>query len=140
MEPAEASGVWVMVTASRRSVLMVLSSASLIGGGGLHAAPVVGEREGLKSLVPAMFSDLEAARTVGRRYLAGGPAAEAAALRLSERLAAGRPAGVRGLRRLLGRLRQEDARQRSFVRIDGWIMPTTEAQICALAVLLDGPA
>lgn len=124
--------------ASRRAVLAGLSSTAMLALDDAQAGngylPPHGE---FKCLVDSMFTELDAARAVGGRFLASHPLAETNARRLAARLVAGRPGTTVELRRLVSRCRREDARRRSFVDVDGWMMPSAEAEICALTVLLE---
>jgi hypothetical protein len=90
----------------------------------------------LKRLLEATFTDPAGIRKIGRQYLATGPEATADAFELAERLLAQRPADIRDLRQILARFRYDCMRQRSFVLVDGWILPRLEAQVCALTALL----
>ena len=87
-------------------------------------------------LLRAIFGDPDAARAVGRRYLLAHASGEAGALELADYLLAANPVSTADLRRLLARRRDEDARRRAFVIVDGWVLPKAEAQVCALTVLL----
>lgn len=134
-----------MAQASRRRVLFLLSStfgvwttasprsayARGIAGGCVGAA-----RAGLGYLLRATFGNPDSACAVGRRYLEAHARAEAEALELADYLLAAHPMSPADLRSLLARRRDEDARRRAFVLVDGWILPKAEAQVCALTVLL----
>lgn len=128
-----------MIRVSRRRFSLLLSLAAGLGSTALlrrawgrSADP----HERLKRLLEATFSDAAGVRAIGQQYLASGPAATADALDLAERLLAKPPANSTDLRQILGRLRDDDLRRRALVRVDGWILPRLEAQVCALIVLL----
>lgn len=90
------------------------------------------------------FSSPESAAEVGRAYLetlAPDPSPRV----LVERIVAGLPGGYTAVRRgdeaqlrtLLAHELKEDFRDGNIVMVDGWILSTTEARLCALAALVD---
>lgn len=83
-----------------------------------------------------IFSDLEAPRALGRRYLKSYPQ-ESGREQLLETLIDGTaPGDHEALRKRLARRRGQDFRNGNIVIVDGWILARTEAQVCALTTLL----
>lgn len=120
--------------ATLRFALLTLLGASALPLAARAASPGL-ERARLGRLVRALFRDLDAARAVGRRYLAEDPAARAETTALFERLLAARPADPDALRQCLARFTGEAAGPRAVVLVDGWVLPKGEAQACALTTL-----
>ncbi len=84
----------------------------------------------------AAFTDLDAPREVGRRYLRADPleaSPERVQAFLDEFSDLGSP---EALRQDLARLRDRDFRVQDIVFIDGWVLARSEARLCALTVLL----
>jgi hypothetical protein len=131
-----------MFAASRRQFLRRASALFLAGsaGGWVLRWPgsgpgEVGDDLGSMRLLGDLFRDLEKARSLGRRYLASHPEAEAGARRLAELLLRVGPSGRAELARLLERRRQRDFERDRVVVLRGWVVAETEAQMCALTVL-----
>lgn len=126
-----------MVGASRRTFLAAGILALLLPGAlRLRRAAGVGSPDEPGGSGPVeIFRDPEAARSIGRRYLAAYPHEAANVRRLAAELEAERPRGPEGLRRALADRRQRDFRDGSVVVVAGWVLARTEARACALTVV-----
>jgi hypothetical protein len=120
------------MTITRRGILARLGMA---GGllGGLLLPRVAGARPAGHL---AALHDLDAARRIGRAYLADHPGeADAAVLTTWLDQALGKPASVPAARAALRRAVRDDMRGGRSVVVDGWVLALTEARLCALAGL-----
>jgi hypothetical protein len=117
---------------SRRKALAWLGALTTALIGPLPAAAV-------SAPDPAFPCDLDAARHVGRRYLAMAPG-EADAHCLCRELGISRPGRHAAMDRStlahLAELRREDFAHGRTVIIDGWLLARAEARLCALASLI----
>lgn len=126
----------------RRLILGIAALASLAAGRiGLN---FVGTRQTAESQdgadavrrLTSLFSDRNAAKEVGRRYLVL-ESNEADIAVLLAALPANEPdINMRTLRAAIQRRRERDFREGNVVLIDGWVMARTEARLCALAALV----
>jgi hypothetical protein len=79
-----------------------------------------------------VLSDLDAARDVGRHYLAHNPS-EAGLVQLTEGLLSEDALkGADALVERIGALRVRDFENDDTVCVDGWILARVEARVCAL--------
>jgi hypothetical protein len=101
----------------------------------LQASHATASEEAERHLL-SLFSDLQAPRAVGNRYLALYPAeADRELLRVGVIESAGTP-DLKGLRASLAHRCREDFRNGDTVIVDGWVLARTEARTCALTTLI----
>lgn len=95
--------------------------------------------ESIAARIEPLFSDVESAREVGRRYLARFPDQANHTLLLERSGLAGlpqdSPAEPTLLRKALDRRRQQDFLTGNTVTLDGWILAQSEVDLCALLAL-----
>lgn len=122
----------------RRTVTGAIAAAPvavLAAALGSRVPPDRRPRPLLDAMLGIVFADLEAARAVGRAYLAGDPRAAAGAARLADALAAAAAAhGPEGARRRVAALRESALRRGDVVLVDGWVLARAEAELCVLAL------
>ena len=134
-----------MGMASRRTFLIggVLPLFSVIAAGAFRPVRAAGAADGgslqasLGREITRIFRDREAARSVGRCYLASHPEEVAGARLLAAELGRQQlspPAGE-GLRRALADRRRQDFEDGAVVVVGGWVLARTEARACALTVI-----
>jgi len=123
-------------TFTRRRLLALLAAAG-IGAAGWRLADEGGV-DSPEGRLAQVFGDQDAARSVGRRYLAAHPgqADERMLLRLLRPLGdpdvlAREQLGVR-VRRAV----RDDFAEGRVVLVDGWYLSLTEARLCALATFV----
>lgn len=125
-----------MIRLSRRHALAASAAALALSSLAVAAGPVPAQ-----ALVEALDRP-ESARLVGRRVLAALPGLSRDALVVELAAAAGLavdavPAIERSLlRSRLDAARAADFRRGDTVRVQGWVLASTEARLCALAALL----
>jgi hypothetical protein len=86
--------------------------------------------------IASLFNDLEAARAIGREYLRIYPVSRDPAALLLELALDGKSAPTEQLRRRVDAMRIADFQHGRTVDVNNWILPRTEAELCALALLL----
>jgi hypothetical protein len=95
--------------------------------------------DGIAAGVGGLFGDVEAARQLGRHYLATHPdeanVATLATLLYSEGSGWWPPDGPAVLRAGIAARRKADFSAGRVVQVDGWVLTSTEARACALAAL-----
>jgi hypothetical protein len=90
----------------------------------------------IKAGLRQLFSDRAAARGLGKRYIDLYPR-EAQRILLFEKLVSSlQPGSSRELKAIIARERESDFQNNRIVIIDGWLLARTEAEVCALTVLL----
>jgi hypothetical protein len=83
-----------------------------------------------------LFTDLGAARDIGRRYLRSFSQETNRAF-LQRTITGGeRLQDAKQLRTLLAQKREQDFRTGDIAIVDGWVLSRTEARVCALVALL----
>lgn len=83
----------------------------------------------------ALFSDIDAARVLGMRYIDLYPS-EAQRIVLLDKLFLSAPRTSRELKTIISLEREYDFQNNRTIIIDGWILARTEAEVCALTVRL----
>ncbi len=133
-----------MKVISRRDVLKRLAVGGLLAHVPAFPAWASAPARGapLAKRLAGLFSNLDSAAEVGRRYLALGAEPANTSL-LAARVAGGRAAYLRlcaadgrGLRTLLAQQQRRDFASGRTVSIDGWVLSLTEARLCAIAALV----
>lgn len=83
-----------------------------------------------------LFTDQEAPRFLGKRYLDLYPQHRARTLLLAKQIQLVRPQTSLALKTMLTRQRESDFHNGETVLIDGWLLARTEVEACALTVIL----
>ena len=83
-----------------------------------------------------LFTDLDAARFLGKRYLDLYPQETRQALLLAAHIETAQIRTSKRLRKLLALRRERDFRNGEMVIVDGWLLARTEVEACALTALL----
>jgi len=96
------------------------------------AMPVVA----IKGCLLELFTDQEAPRFLGQRYLDLYPHQRARALLLAKRIQSVRPQTSGALKQMLTRQREADFQNGETVLVDGWLLARSEVEACALTILL----
>jgi hypothetical protein len=82
-----------------------------------------------------LFSDIDAARGLGKRYMDLYPR-EAQRIVLLDKLLLSAPGTSRELKTIISREREYDFRDNRTIIIDGWLLARTEVEVCALTIML----
>ena len=90
----------------------------------------------MKGYLLELFTDQDAPYLLGKRYLDLYPHHQAHAFLLAERIQAVQPRTAMALKKMLSRQRESDFHYGQTITIDGWLLARTEAEVCALTVLL----
>ena len=126
-----------MVKSRRRIILSLVFSAPFFSGIWLWreswSSPAAASlRPLLKSRLRDVFTDLDAARDVGRHYLAVCPE-ETRLVRLTEGLLTGEALkNFEAFVERIAELRVRDFENNDTVIVDGWVLARSEARVCAL--------
>jgi len=86
--------------------------------------------------IAALFTDLQAARDLGRAYLGGLPLSRHPGVLLTELKLDAKSAPTESLQSRVDALRTADFQSGLTVDVNNWILARTEAELCALTLLL----
>jgi len=90
----------------------------------------------IRTCLFGLFSDLDPARSLGKRYLDLYPQGTQRALILAEHIQSAQLRTSNELKKMLVRQRELDFQNGRTVLIDGWLLARTEVEVCALTILL----
>jgi hypothetical protein len=116
-------------TLARRRLLGLLGAAALLSCWRPAAAG-----SSLQDALADLLGDPATARALGRAYLAGDGRREAGVRALATELDS-LPAEPKTLRHTIAAASRRDYAGDRIVVVDGWVMPETEARVCALMAL-----
>src|SRR5680860_850446 len=92
--------------------------------------------EEIKRRLLELFTNQDAPRILGKRYLDLYPHYRTDAFLLAKRIQSVRPQTSMALKKMLTRQRESDFHNGKTVIIDGWLLARTEVEACALTVIL----
>lgn len=90
----------------------------------------------MKRVLLELFTDQDAPRLLGKRYLELYPQHRTHAFLLAKRIQSVQPPTTMALKKMLTRLREANFYNGETVIIDGWLLARTEVEACALTFLL----
>lgn len=90
----------------------------------------------MKRCLLELFTDQDAPYLLGKRYLDLYPHHKTEVFLLAERIQSLQPPTAMVLKKMLRRQRESDFHNGETITIDGWLLARTEAEACALTVLL----
>lgn len=131
-----------MVGLTRRRLLSWGAALALVPGAAGVAAGAVQDRapddlsSRMRELLEEIFGDRAAPKALGEAYLRRYPRRADSAEVMKDLLADHSPRDAAALGRLVAERRARDFREGRTVVLDGWILARSEAQLCALTVLL----
>lgn len=91
----------------------------------------------IKQHLLELFSDQDAPRLLGKRYLNLYPHHRTHAFLLAKRIQSVQPQTSMDLKKMLTRQCESDFHSGKTVIIDGWLLAQTEVEACALTVILE---
>lgn len=131
-----------MVGLTRRRLLSWCAALALVPGAAGVAAGAMPEpapddlSSHMRDLLGEIFGDRAAAQALGEAYLRRYPTRPESAEVMKDLLADHSPRDAAALGRLVTERRVRDFREGRTVVLDGWVLARSEAQLCALTVLL----